>query len=525
MKRSPHTARLLILSLLMLSAGLAACNLPLKSAVPTPPIPTYLPPIATPTPTTSPPTAAYTPVFEPAPCQFYVPEGHAPECGYLVVPEDRARADSPLIRLHVAIFRSSSPAPAPDPVIHLTGGPGSYGLTLVWYYFSTGHDAFLATRDYVVFDQRGVGFSQPALDCPEANDLALYLLGQDVSAEVGRALEMEAYTACRDRLLGEGIDLAAYHSAASAADVSDLRIALGYDEVNLLGVSYGTRLALTVMRDHPEGIRSVILDSAYPPQVNLYTTWASNAGRAFDMLFDACAADADCSAFYPDLRTVFYALVDHLNADPITVVVSTGDGGVPVVVDGDRLMDVVFMGMYRADVIPALPHLIYEVNEGSTEQLAGHLPVYLTFTASTGMRNSVQCREEVPFSSFEDVLAESAGVQPQVADFFAGRLEGFYGVCEMWGAGQADPVENQAVVSDIPALVLAGEFDPITPPEWGELAAATLSNSTVVRFPGVGHWVLRSGPCGWEVALDFLDDPERTPDASCVTWMGGPDFR
>jgi pimeloyl-ACP methyl ester carboxylesterase len=533
MNTHDHTTRIhlrLLPLLLILGAGLA-CNVPslagsgvTPGATSTSPPPTQTHTPAPPTDTPPPPTTVYTPHFESTPCQFPVPEGYAPECGYLLVPEDRTDPGSRLIHLHVAIFRGKTPPAAPDPVIHLTGGPGSYGLALVGYYLSTGHDAFLEKRDYIVFDQRGVGYSRPALDCPEVAQLARQQLAQPASADMAYTQEIEAYTQCRERLIAEGVRLSAYNSAASAADVNDLRIALGYDRVNLYGVSYGTRLALTVMRDYPQGIRSVILDSVYPPQVNLYTAWAPNAERAFNVLFDACAADAGCNAAYPDLRSVFYALVDRLNDDPIAVAVPTGTATTPVTVTGSLLMDVVFTGLYRADVIPDLPRLIYQVSDGSTDLLAPRLSVYLTQRASTGMRNAVQCREEVPFSRFEDVLAAASTVEPHVAATFALRLEAFYAVCDVWDAGKADPVENQPVISDIPAIILSGNFDPITPPEWANITAATLSNSAVYNFPGVGHWVLRSGPCGWEVALSFLDDPSHAPDGACIGRLGGPAF-
>lgn len=503
--------RLVSTGLAVIIAGLA-CNAPslVLLDTPSPTTPPTAAPSANPTPAsptavptgTPLPTIVYTPIFEAADCQFYVPEGYAPECGYLNVPEDRTNPNSATIRLHVAIFRSSSPDRVPDPVIHLTGGPGSHGLQPVWYYLSSGHTAFLDKRDYIVFDQRGVGTSQPALDCSDE----------------------EGFSGCRERLTREGINLAMYNSAASAADVQDLRRALGYEQVNLYGVSYGTRLALTVMRDHPEGIRSVILDSVYPPQVNLYTAWAPNAARVFQMTFDACAVDPTCSSRYPNLENTFYALVDELNDQPVSVVVETANGTTTIQVDGDQFLDVFFVGHYRADVIPLLPKLVFDTRDGEYDLLQGRLQAQLSGTSSLGMRNSVQCYEEIPFSSYDDVLA-SAGGLPEQLGYFATRLESLYQVCETWGAGDPPPAENQPVASDIPTLILAGAFDPITPPEWAYISASTLSSSVVYEFPNAGHWVLRSGPCGWEIALAFLDNPGGVLDSSCLSTLGPPVFQ
>ncbi len=146
--------------------------LPLLPALPPSSTPETIPAIAP----TSTPVIAYQPIFEPAPCAFPVPSGYNPECGYLLVPENRTRADSPLVRLHVAIFRNRAGLPVPDPVVHLAGGPGSSSLGVAGYMFSQGLDAILDQRDFILFDQRGTGYSQPRLDCPERASVTGILL-------------------------------------------------------------------------------------------------------------------------------------------------------------------------------------------------------------------------------------------------------------------------------------------------------------------------------------------------------------
>jgi pimeloyl-ACP methyl ester carboxylesterase len=521
--------------LLTIVIAVLACNFPgvadvspssmPPASVSTSPTPTAIP--ASPTPTASPiSTIAYTPALEPTACRFYVPEGTSPLCGDLVVPENRQRPDSPSIRLHVAIFTSVSSNPAPDPVIHLGGGPGSPTTDWAGYLFDVGLDGFLRSRSYVLFDQRGTGNSLPRLNCPERDDLTVTLLTQQFDDETAANMAIDAYARCRDRLRGEGIDLSAYNSAASAADINDLRLVLGYDKINLYGVSYGTRLALTSMRDYPETLRSVILDSPYPPQVHLYTTEARYAERAFNVLFDGCAADPACNAAYPDLRNVFYQLAAQLEAAPVTVDAYDSSRGTPVsvLVDGDVLIDVLFSGLYRMDTIPSMPALIDETRQANTARLSRRLGLFFDRAHSTGMTNSVECNEEVPFGTVEEMLADNLNVQPLLRDHFNTSLEAYFKVCDAWGAGRADPIENQPVTSDIPTLLLAGEYDPITPPEWATLTAETLPNSTVYQFPGWGHWIMRSGQCGINIGLEFMDNPTATPDASCIASMGPPAF-
>lgn len=547
--RRPARRRLTPRLWLALSAVLAAiaCNYPGRAAftetaqVPTegavtaapetanaettsPPQPSATLPVAT---STSIPSISYTPTFEASTCRFFPPQGFAPECGYLTVPENRTNPGTRMIRLHVAIFRARGPNPAPDPVIHVSGGPGSASTDIIWYHFQQGEGRILERRDYIFFDQRGTGHSEPSLACPEADDAAARILTQAISIEEGNQIGIEAMAQCRARLAAEGIDLAAYHSAATAADINDLRTVLGYDQINLYGVSYGTRVALTAMRETPEHLRSVILDSVYPPQEDLYLSWARNAQRGFNAFFEACALDAECGAAYPDLEATFYQLVDDLNATPVTVPVTNPATGreIEVVLNGERLISVAFSALYRPDVYVRLPRLITDVRRGYySEFLEERLARMFDRTTSRGFQASVQCYEEIPFSSEAALLEAGEGVVPQIAYPFTVGLAWFYPVCETWGVNPPDARENEAVTSTIPTLILAGHLDPITPPEWGQRTAEGISPSYFYELPNAGHWVMRADPCAVTIMLDFLDDPSSAPDASCLAGVQGPDF-
>ena len=471
------------------------------------------------------------PFFERTQCQFAIPAGQSVDCGYLTVLERHDIPGSQPIRLHVAIFRTQSENPAPDPVVYLEGGPGGSALEAAAYTFNQRLAPFLADRDVIILDQRGVGYSEPALDCPEVVELGYEMLDEDLSPEEALAQTTDAICDCHDRLVSEGVNLRAYNSAESAADLNDLRVAMGYEEWNLFGTSYGTRLALTAMRDYPEGIRSVILDSTYPPQVSLYEEFLANADRAFTVFFEGCAADPTCSEDYPDLETVFHQLVDHLNASPVAFEVRHALSGetYDVLFDGDALLGFVFQSLYATEIIPVLPKVILDVNEGNLEMLAVLLGSYIAQTefVSLGMQYSVQCGEEVHFSAPGD-FAAAAAAYPELQGLLGSDPtlgESLFTICEIWGGEEADPIENELVSSDMPTLVLAGEYDPITPPAWGELAADTLDNSFYYEFRGVGHGASLSGEeCPLSVALAFLDDPTTEPDTSCVAGMDGPSF-
>jgi pimeloyl-ACP methyl ester carboxylesterase len=433
------------------------------------------------------------------------------DCGYLVVPEDRTQEDSPSVRLAVVIYHSYGADPAPDPVIHLAGGPGGSSLGTSLYMLRTGFYQVLHDRDVIFFDQRGTGYSQPRLDCPEREQAAPVLLEGHMIPDETLPVVLDAFTRCRDRLISQGIDLNMFNSRESAADVADLRVALGYPQVNLYGDSYGTRLALTVLRDHPEGVRSVVLDSVYPPEQNLYTSLAPNAQRAFDVFFTRCAADTSCTSTYPDLENFFYSLVDNLDANPVEVELY----GHTITLTGRLLVDVLFVGLYNPDVTRSMPQMIIDVDRGDYSILRERLALYFDTGTAIGMQMSVQCREEIPFGSLEDLTAAGQGLRPQITSTFENTVIPLYQACSIWGVAPADPLENQPVTSSVPALVLAGEGDPITPPAWSQSTADNLPNSYFYQFQGMGHWVARASGCAIELIIDFLVNPSVQPTRVC----------
>ena len=502
---------ILVAGLLGLALLAAAC-LGTAQSTPTRPTATKGPPL--------PPEQRY----ELVACPYDIPWGPIIECGYLTVPENRSDPDSRDIRLAVAIAKSTSPDPRPDPIVYLDGGPGASTIETLSLVYDGFFAPFATERDVVLFDQRGIGESKPALDCPGLDNAFLESVQRDIRGEQLRSLITASLTACKRDLDAAGVDLAAYNSAESAADLNDLRQALGIEEWNLYGISYGTRLALTVMRDHPQNIRSVILDSSYPPQADLYAELLSNADRAFDKLFTGCAADAACNAAYPDLERIFFEVVDGLNYEPAELEVYhyAMDKTIEAKMNGDLFLRAIFSTLYSTSIIPILPALIYSAHDGDTEGLTPLIgDLFFTYdTISSGMHFSVECREEFPFGSAEGYLAAI----DEYPDLRHGLDLPIIDICELWDVPPADPIENEPVVSDIPTLILAGEYDPITPPRWGEQVAQDLSRGYFFTFPGVGHGASVADICPLEMTFAFLSDPSVRPDSSCIESMNGPYF-
>lgn len=524
----------LILTLLALTAcsDLPETTDPDPAATP-PPAATRTPPPAA---TRTPSEAQVSPVeqafeYYEAECPIELPDEGELECGYLLVPEKWADPDSPQIELAVAILYADVEDPWEDPIVYLAGGPGSSALDEFasdpegWIVYS-----FRQERDLIFIDQRGTGYSLPTLNCPEVETLEGF--------EESENPEREANLACAERLRDEGVDLSAYNSVESAADLDALRQALGYEQWNLLGISYGTRLAMTAMREHPAGIRTVILDSPFPPVVDTPFEEAINSWEVLQVLFQGCASDPSCDGSYPDLESIFLETVARMNEEPGLTLWRDAESGEEEEIEvwGDDLVGALVQALYDYNNIPLLPRIIYEASEGGFD-------TYNLLTAeegatrgrdgdehedvsdSEGMYLSVTCHEEYPFNDYEVVEVRARDLIPvELHGYLLGAVEENFITCKAWGAGAAKPEENEVVVSDIPTLILAGEYDPVTPPKWGAVAAEGLSVAHLFVFPGIGHAVLNAGECPDSIVWAFLDDPESEPDSSCIAEMPALEF-
>ncbi|NDJ52635.1 MAG: alpha/beta hydrolase [Chloroflexi bacterium] len=472
----------------------------------------------------------YTPQFVETDCMIPLPGDIPARCGYLQVPENRSVPGSSTIEIAVVILEPLSGEALPDPVIHLEGGPGGSALDfLADSPYSLADDPVLGTYTQIFVDQRGTGYSRPSLNCPE--------LEADYT--------FEAEFACYDRLVGEGIDLSAYNSLENAADIADLITALGYDQVNLYGVSYGTRLGLTVMREHPENIRSVILDSVYPPDIRSPLEEGTAAWGAITNILDDCAADPECAAAYPDIEGQLVALIAELEANPLDVTLTDYDFDetFQTTIDGFDFIDTLVSAFYAAEVSAQyLPRAIVDLRNG--DEAAYDALRYGLFefgfatnfarptqsesddySDSEGMFNSVSCREEYAYYfSFEARQYLDDLVPAEVLDPLMWGIEDFFYTCYYWDVGEAPAIEETAVNSDIPALLIGGGYDPVTPGAWAERAAETLTNGYAYVFPYHGHSITSFVDCSWELMDQFLGNPAVAPDRSCVAALPPPDF-
>jgi pimeloyl-ACP methyl ester carboxylesterase len=458
------------------------------------------------------------PRFEPAPCPVPTAPGERIDCGALIVAERRGTATSRTIRLPVVIFRSRAEWPAPDPLVFITGGPGGSNVA---GRTSGRRNPFLDERDYILLEPRGARHAEPALGCPAVNDLTGEIAAGRLPGEAGSAALVEAARECRQALVTSGIDLDAYTTAASADDLEDLRRALALPAWNLYGLSYGTRVALTLLRRHPDGVRSVVLDSVLPPEVNFDEAASVNLVRALNAVFDGCAVDRDCGRAFPDLRERFAALVARADRTPLPVDLGNAALLGRVTARGAQVVDAVYAALHDPEAIPRIPRLVADAVAGRYEGIATLIAGNQGPSSSAwGLRYSIWCADEAPFHDPQRVAAQ---VSPALGLGGIDERTVPPGLCAAWNVAPSPAEENTRVRSAVPALVFAGEFDPDTPPQWGRQILEGMPAAFYVEMRGRSHGAAFNA-CGAEIVAAFLRAPSSPPPVGCALALRGADF-
>ncbi len=466
-------------------------------------------------------------VFQPAPCPIEIPgaiDGETVKCGWVEVPEFHDRQGQRTLRLAVAIFPALGDAKRPDPLVVSPPGPGTSAIGSIGPVVASAVGAALrAERDVVLVENRGLPLSKPALLCDEVVDSALARLGQDLSGRAALPSVGDGYEACRKRLSAEGIDTRAYTFKAISDDVAMVMTALGVDRFNVYGTSAGAIVGQYLLRDHPQRLRAVVIDSV--PALGRRLLQAENprnVAQILRALFAQCAADAACATAYPGVEEEFDAVFKKLNAKPVTVPVTSPRSGetVNAVLNGDRLAEVLLMAAAQTSWLPRLPGLIHGVAQGN-EKLLRDLAWGLTPPRdfSFGLGASAMCADFYTFSE-NDILF--AGLYPAFERGVATASWGPAGLlreCEAWGYEKKDAAARRVATGDVPTLILAGEMDVLCPPAWARDVARSLANVHLFEVPGFAHSPTFAGECPASLALQFLADPEKAPDASCLKGM------
>ena len=441
---------------------------------------------------------AAAPKFTPGPCAGdYSGVANTIQCGILTVDETRGGPSTRRVALPVTIVKASAPKPGAVPVIFLHGGPGggvveNLGRTLRG---AAGRALVAVDQDWIYFDQRGGGVASPILDC---GAVALNDAGPLNDAAAQQLI------ACAQRLKDSGVDLSRYNAEEVVKDIQDLRQTLGLKQVDLMGVSYGTRIALAVVKHAPQGVRAVVLDSPWTPEAKWAEGGPEMVSDAVNEIFKRCAADAACHAKYPHPRADLNAFADKLLAGPQTI------NGKTYAADdlGGFLMDAAYSGPDAR----ALPATVARFAAGDLARLDDQMADRSGYNEAQHLTHL--CKEEFPFES-EAAMRKGAQRDP-VTRLMANSFGRYFTVCKAYDVGAPDPVEAQPVSNALPTLFLAAEIDPGCPAEVAKAAVGRFSKGQLTIIPNTTHGVFRGSTCARKMIRAFLAGPTAKIDESCL---------
>jgi len=429
-------------------------------------------------------------------------------CGYLSVPEKHALYGQPATEKNIEIavikLASSSSDKKADPVVYLQGGPGGNASASIEQVIES--KTFIKNRDVYLVDQRGTGYSKPALFCTE------------YSGEAGTPEQVQA---CKARLEKSGVALDAYNSVQNAHDFIQLRKALSIQEWNLYGISYGTRLATTIMRENSEGIRSVILDGMFPIEVNGIsdTPWANY--ESLNQIVQNCDNTDSCPA--DDLKATIEDIIARMHNEDKVAESRVFIQNLLELIKEPAIVNYLLavnedISQYQSALASLMADQDSERDAGG-EQAGNEESEEELFYNAMGL--STVCAEEYPFlntTALTGANSQGWSASTQVA------VNGMYHMgfdkasCQAWNVAPANDIETQAVSSNLPVLILNGQQDTQTPATWGALVAKNLPNAQNITNPQGEHGQLMAGfSCFETIADDFLAEPNQTVDASCAS--------
>lgn len=425
-------------------------------------------------------------------------------CGKLAVPENREQPDK-TIELNIAVIQSTSKEKLEDPLLLLAGGPGQ-GAVDTFASIVRGFKSLIPNRDLVLVDQRGTGASNPLRCEIEPEDFEAM---SDMTSDAWKEWTADCHKSLN-------ADTRFYTTAEAINDLEAVRTALNIEQWNLYGGSYGTRKALTYMQMYPESVRSVILDAVVPQEQALGVEHEANLRDSLNRIFALCEKDKDCQAAFGDPGQQMWKFLDKLKEEPITLRLQNPTTGEfeEVVMTREYAVVALRMFAYSPETMGLIPLMVSLANHGQPETMASQAHMVME-NLNQGLNNalelSVSCAEDIPFMPKETRTSNSL--------FGDNLFELMHARCELWDSIPIDAALKQPVVSDIPTLLLSGEYDPVTPPKNAEQVMKTLSNAQHLVAKGQGHIIGTRG-CMPKILAAFIKDPEAELDTKCMN-----DFR
>ena len=442
-------------------------------------------------------------------------------CGTYDVYENRHTKKGRKISLKVVVFPATGKEHAPDPFVYIPGGPGS-SATEDAPYVAPEFAKIREHRDLLFVDQRGTGGSHP-LNCDFYN-------AADLQSYLGYFFPLEDVRKCREEL-EQKADLTLYTTPIAMDDLDEVRAALGYEQLNLFGGSYGTRASLVYLRRHPKHVRTVILQGVAPTNQYMPLAFAQSMERALQGVLAECGADETCNRAFPNLGSETKAVLERLIQGPVEVEIRKnfdrgGDAAnsspspeerVKVKLSRDLAVEAVRYMLYHPGGASRAPLVLHQASQGNFVPLAETALNYrrnLVGSGSNGLYLSITCAEDLPWIKAGE--GERLAANTFLGDY---RLRQQREACALWPRATIPGDYSEPVRASAPVLILTGQWDPVTPPSNGDAAARNLPNSLHIVVPHGAHGFggLEGIDCIGRLNTEFVDKGTvKGLDTSCV---------
>ena len=457
--------------------------------------------------------------FVKAPSPIKVPDGLEESgkfsFGYMKVPELHKNPNGNTIELAIAIHKCQGDSASNEPFVMVTGGPGMSDIdNFVPDLFGDLGALFLNNRDIVIIELRGLKYSKPNLMLPEIDNLQLYLADKNLSSEKTIVLYMDSLQSAYDRLIQEGVNLSAFNDYEIASDIVYVMGQLNYDKFSVFGSSFGTLVTEHLLLNHSEHLVSVTMNAVVDINKAL-PGMHTNSIQALENIFIKCENDPELSKAYPDLKNRFLSTLKRLNESPDTLNIDYWKTGekYKIPLNGNKLSVWLFGMMYWDAQIPSTLDKILSGDYRQIIQNPGMIFPLNEF--SYGLSLSIILSE---YSNFND---EDIPLDNEYADYVKGcgmMLFTPYFLSHAKKVWKVNDIQNKniSLVSDVPTLILCGELDHVCPPKYAKDLSRNLENSYLYVFPGIAHSPIDFGSCGIMMMKEFIDNPAKAPDSSCL---------
>ena len=432
-------------------------------------------------------------------------------CGNHDVFEDRKAASGRIINIKYAVIPSVTEAKELDPLVLLAGGPGQGSIAMAPFIqsaFTEVHE----NRDVVLIDQRGMGDSHSlACEISDVNPLAM------------TETEQEAYTRdyLKKCLSTLDADLTKYNQDIANEDIHEILVGLGYDKVNLYGVSWGTRSALLYATQFPEHVRTIIMDGNAPIDNRVPLFASEDSDRAIHLLFDDCEQDKYCKKAYPNLKQDFHDVLNSFGTEGKKITLLNANTGKPeeIIITRNNFANAILGILYVPDFSRVIPTIIEQAKQDNYQALSALSAAFGDPGISVGAQLSILCSEDLSriYQSEFDASSKNGFAG---SSFF--RL--FQNSCSVWPKASLPTIYTQSLKSELPTLLLSGAIDPITPPRWGDKMAEYMTNSLHLVAANTGHNVAPKG-CASKLMAQFINEATfENIDGSCLDKIQRPSF-